>query len=160
MKKKHILLAAAYLLILAGACFAWEGRVVGVSDGDTLKILHDGRQERVRLWGCDAPESHQDFGQVAKKFTSSLVFGKTVSVDVMDTDRYGRTVAVVSVDGKCLNEALVASGMSWVYRTYCRKPQCAAWIELEKNARASGIGLWAGKNPTPPWDFRRQQREH
>jgi endonuclease YncB( thermonuclease family) len=57
------------------------GKVVGVTDGDTITVLDDQkRQHKIRLDGIDAPESNQDFGSRAKQSLSDLVFGKTVTV--------------------------------------------------------------------------------
>ncbi len=79
----------------------FTGRVVGVADGDTITVLHNGKGERIRLHGIDCPEKRQAFGNRAKQFTSTLVFGNTVTVQVMDRDRYGRTVGVVLLpDGR------------------------------------------------------------
>jgi endonuclease YncB( thermonuclease family) len=69
--------------------------VIAISDGDTIRVLHDGVSERVRLWGIDSPEMKQPFGTRAKQFTGDLAFGKTVTVIVRDYDRYKRTVAVI-----------------------------------------------------------------
>ncbi len=73
----------------------FTGRVVGVSDGDTITVLHNGKGERIRLHGIDCPEKRQAFGNRAKQFTSNLVFAKTVTVQALDRDRYGRTAGVV-----------------------------------------------------------------
>ncbi len=73
----------------------FTGRVVGVADGDTITVLHNGKGERIRLHGVDCPEKRQAFGKRAKQLTSNLVFGKTVTVQVVDRDRYGHTVGVV-----------------------------------------------------------------
>ena len=54
------------------------GKVVGVSDGDTITVLENRTPHRIRLYGIDAPEGGQDFGNRAKKFVSDLVFGKQV----------------------------------------------------------------------------------
>ena len=54
----------------------FAGRVVGVTDGDTISVMRDGRSVRVRLEGIDCPERGQDFGQRAKQFTSDMAFGK------------------------------------------------------------------------------------
>lgn len=90
------------LLCLPALAFAdFTGRVVGVSDGDTIKVLHNGKAEKIRLHGIDCPEKGQPFGTKAKQFTSSLTFGKTVTIHVTDMDRYGRTVAdVILPDGR------------------------------------------------------------
>ena len=80
------------------------GQVVGVSDGDTITVLTpQKRPVRVRPHGVDCPESRQPFGQRARQFTSGLVFGRTVTVSVRDTDRYGRTVGDVFVPGAGVN---------------------------------------------------------
>ncbi len=132
------------------------GKVVGVSDGDTITVLTpDKTQIRVRLYGIDAPESHQDFGTRSKQFASNMVFGKTVTLQIHDTDRYGRTVAEVIIDGRSLNEELVKSGMAWVYPQYCRVSKCIQWNRYEAAARAEKVGLWSHPNPVPPWEFRR-----
>ena len=68
--------------------------------------MHQGKAERVRLWGIDCPEKAQAFGQRAKQFTSRKAFGKTAKIEVHDVDRYGRTVGQVFIDSKSLNEEL------------------------------------------------------
>ncbi|MFZ3046822.1 MAG: thermonuclease family protein [Desulfatirhabdiaceae bacterium] len=129
---------------------ALTGQVVGISDGDTITILDSTRtQHKIRLWGIDCPEGHQDFGSKAKKFTSNLVFGKTVSVMPEDTDRYGRTVGTVMIDGKTLNEELIKAGFAWVFIRYCNKPVCEQWKRYEEAARRGRVGLWAQSNAIP-----------
>lgn len=136
--------------------YAWQGQVVGVADGDTITILSpDKRQIHIRLYGVDCPEGGQDFGSRAKQFTSSKVFGKTVEIDPMDTDAYGRTVAIVKVDGANLSQMLVESGMAWVFDKYCKMmPDCGDWRQRQEDAKNKRNGLWSGSNPTPPWDYR------
>ncbi len=78
----------------------FSGRVVGISDGDTITVMHDGA-EKIRLYGIDAPEKGQAFGNRAKQFVATLAFGKEVKIEVKGQDRYGRTVAdVILPDGK------------------------------------------------------------
>src|SRR5437773_3020072 len=101
--------ALVLVLVFASPAFAdFSGRVVGVSDGDTITVMHNGRGEKIRLHGIDCPEKRQAFGTKAKQFTSEHAFGKNVTIKVKDTDRYGRTVGEVTLpDGKSLNEELV-----------------------------------------------------
>ena len=146
------------LALLPIESWAWQGKVVGVTDGDTITVLHDGKGEKIRLYGVDCPERRQDFSQKAKQFTSEMVFGKTVDVKSMDTDRYGRTVGMVDVDGRSLNEELIKTGLAWVYTHYCRESFCFEWSEVQLDARKNKIGLWSIPNPTPPWDHRRGER--
>jgi len=135
----------------------WSGKVIGISDGDTITALHNGKGERIRLYGIDTPEKGQAFGKKAKQFTSSMVYGKTVDIEAKDIDRYGRTVGMVYVNGESLNEALVNNGYAWVYRKYCKEVFCNDWISLESAARYGKIGLWSAPNPIPPWDFRHKK---
>jgi endonuclease YncB( thermonuclease family) len=156
---KFILLAFLIISVLI-LNHAWSGetiygKVVSIADGDTITVLDSSKtQHKIRLWGIDCPESHQDFGTKAKQFTSDLVFGKTVQAITEDTDRYGRTVGTVMIDGKSLNEELVKSGYAWVYGQYCKKPIYEQWKRYEETARTGKVGLWSQANPMPPWEFR------
>ena len=88
----------------------FSGKVVKVSDGDTIQVMHEGKAEKIRLAGIDCPEKKQPFGQAAKKFTSTLVVQKIVTVQVETMDRYGRTVGeVILPDGRNLNKELVSA---------------------------------------------------
>jgi endonuclease YncB( thermonuclease family) len=134
------LLLAATLTAAPRLSFAqpetFSGKVVGVTDGDTLRVLRGGREVKIRLHGIDAPETGQAFGDAAKRLTSERVFGKSVTVRVLEKDRYGRLVGVVtSSDGASSNEALVQSGFAWWYHQYGAKERKLA--ELEIDARSS-----------------------
>lgn len=135
------------------------GRVVGVSDGDTVTVLDASkRQHRVRLLGIDAPEKDQDFGQASKRNLSDLVFGREVTVEYEKQDRYGRTLGKVMVGGRSANLEQVRAGLAWFYRHYAEDVPSGDRQELEVTegeARRARKGLWVQSNPTPPWDFRR-----
>lgn len=133
----------------------WSGMVVGVSDGDTITVMRDGKGEKIRLYGIDAPEGGQAFSNGAKRFTSEMVYGKTVEVETKGTDPYGHIVGMVNVDGQCLNEALIKNGFAWVYRKYCIEAFCEDWLNLEILARYGKTGLWSDPDPTPPWEYRK-----
>lgn len=154
-------LLVALVLALTIPAFAWAqtatwtGKVVGVADGDTITVLHDGKGERIRLYGIDCPEKRQAFGKRAKQFTSKMVYGKNVEVRPVTTDRYGRTIAWVYVDGTCLNEELLRAGLAWHYKRYSSERHLAA---LESEAKLRRAGLWSDPYAIPPWDFRRGKR--
>jgi micrococcal nuclease len=132
-----------------------QAKVVGIADGDTITVLHEGKQIRVRLHGIDAPESGQAFGARAKQFTSSLAFGQTVTLRDRGHDRYGRLLAeVVLPDGRSLNREIVRAGFAWWFRKYAPSDQELAKLEAE--ARAERRGLWADPDPVPPWNYRRK----
>jgi len=156
---RFILPLLIYAIFPLSVSYSYEAQVVGVSDGDTIKVLNEGKEQKIRLYGVDTPEKKQDFGQKAKQFTSVMVFGKTVEVDPVTTDRYKRTVGIVSIKGKCLNEELIRSGFAWVYKQYCDKPMCKEWLKLEQAARHDKVGLWSMSSPVPPWEFRRSKKK-
>jgi micrococcal nuclease len=135
------------------------GKVVGVADGDTITVLQDRTQHKIRLYGIDCPESHQDFGNSAKQFVSNLVFGKNIIVIQDDIDRYSRIVGTVYINDLNVNQEIVRQGFAWVYPQYCKKPICRQWVELEAKAKNAKIGLWSHPNPTPPWEFRRSKHQ-
>lgn len=132
---------------------SFSGKCVGVTDGDTIKVMKGGKAVRIRLFGVDCPERGQDFYKRAKEFTSDMVYGRVVEVRPVDQDDYGRLVAWVSLEGKTLNEELVSAGMAWWYKRYAPKEKELA--RLEKQARKGRKGLWSLPDPTPPWEFRR-----
>ncbi len=129
------------------------GRVVGITDGDTLTLLVDREQVRVRLAQIDAPEIGQPYGKKAKAALSALAFRKQARVEVVDIDRYGRTVGEVFVDGIDVNREMVREGHAWAYTKYSHTTEI---IELEDNARTANKGLWAlpESQREPPWLWR------
>jgi len=132
------------------------GKVVGVHDGDTLTLLVDRQQYKVRLDGIDAPELGQDFGMRAKQALSKAVFGKTVKVETHGQDKYGRTLGEVLVDGQSANRRLVCDGMAWHYVKYSTSKELA---DAEKSARQSKAGLWADPAAVPPWEYRAKKKQ-
>lgn len=149
-----------WLLLQAGLIQAdtIEGRVIGVSDGDTIAVLDAQRQRhKIRLAGIDAPEKKQPFGQASKKHLSDLVFNRDVVLDCGKTDRYRREICVVMIDGKDANLAQVKAGMAWWYRRYQREQaaqQRADYEAVEATAKAGNEGLWQDLGALPPWEWR------
>jgi endonuclease YncB( thermonuclease family) len=133
------------------------GRVIGVTDGDTLTLLVDREQVRIRLAQIDAPESNQPYGKKSKAALSALAFGKQARVEVADIDRYGRTVGEVFVDRIDINRAMVREGHAWAYTKYSHTTEI---IELEDSARTAKKGLWAlpENQREPPWLWRHASR--
>ncbi|MCZ6643404.1 MAG: thermonuclease family protein [Gammaproteobacteria bacterium] len=133
-----------------------QGKVVKITDGDTLTLLVNDEQLKIRLSDIDTPKRKQPFGTRAKQALSELAFGKQARVIEVTTDRYGRIVGRVFVDGIDVNRELVAQGYAWVYRKYSKD---AELLRLEAEAKQKGLGLWADPNPIPPWEWRRGQRD-
>lgn len=150
---RHVLISLLLLLPVTATGQEVDCRVIGVKDGDTLVCLTAEKlQLTIRLAEIDAPESRQDYGNRSKQALSKMVFGKTVSVEVQTTDKYGRSVGMIKVDGRNVNLALVDQGMAWCYRKYLKDVSCLA---LEESAKEKALGLWAAPYaPIPPWEFR------
>jgi endonuclease YncB( thermonuclease family) len=133
-------------IALAGALFAtptaaieFVGKVVGVTDGDTLTVLTAQRQQhRVRLSGIDTPERRQAFGQVSKQHLSDLAYDKTVSVVFHKRDRYQRIVGKVLVNGADAGLDQIETGMAWHFKRYEREQlpeDRVAYTRAEETAR-------------------------
>lgn len=146
-----------------------EGRVVGVSDGDTVTVLDSSKkQHKIRLSGIDAPEKSQAFGNVAKERMSNMVFGKEVRIDARKQDKYRRTVGRVWVaSAECRESdcpktldagmALITVGLAWHYKQYAQEQpeeerEQYSFAEIE--ARSKKVGLWSDPKPVPPWEWR------
>ena len=132
------------------------GKVVKVSDGDTIHIHTPKGKVKIRFTNIDCPESDQPYGSEATQFVYDMVMDKTVTA-VADPDdlydRYGRFLGnIIMEDGKSLNEELVAAGLAWHYKYYSDDPVLA---ELEVKAQEKKLGLWADENPIPPWEWRK-----
>ncbi|MFZ1830698.1 MAG: thermonuclease family protein [Candidatus Competibacteraceae bacterium] len=156
---RHVLWLYGFLALLAGPLLAAEynGKVVGVSDGDTLTLLvPDGasfKQVKVRLGEIDTPESKQPYGERAKQTLSDLAYNKQARVVVQDTDKYGRTVGRVYVGGVDVNAEMIRQGAAWAYRQYLKDQSL---LRLEAEAKAAKRGLWAlpEAQRMPPWEWR------
>lgn len=149
------------VFLLAASVFAQTtvtGKVVGISDGDTITVLLSGnRQLKVRLAGIDAPEKGQDYANSAKQALSSLVYGETVRLEGRKIDRYGRRVAKVIAGGEDVNLKLVQRGLAWHFKKYESEQSLAdrrLYAAAEMSARKARLNIWRYENPVAPWDYR------
>lgn len=139
-------------LILAHCAYAeTSGKVIGISDGDTLTVLVERQQVKVRLVEIDAPEKGQAFGNRSKQSLSDLCFDRTATLADKGKDRYGRTLAQVYCDGIDANAEQVRRGMAWVYDRYVTD---RGLYLIQEEAKAAKRGLWADTEPMPPWEWR------
>jgi endonuclease YncB( thermonuclease family) len=138
------------------------GKVVGVSDGDTLTLLDErNQQHKIRLAGIDAPESGQAFGQNSKRALSDCAFGQRATITVSDRDRYDRSVGKVIVGGVDCNLLQIKKGMAWHFKKYEKSQPHAdrnQYAQAEDVARAQRAGLWSDARAIAPWDWRSEQR--
>ncbi len=150
-------LAATGPAAAAETAAPYRGLVVAISDGDTLTVLDDGKQQhRVRLHGIDAPERGQPFGTRARQQLAALASQRTVAVvPIGPPDRYGRTVARVTVDDRDIGTQLLDSGLAWHWTQYDRS---AAYAQAQRDAQAAHRGLWSDPHPIPPWQWRKMPK--
>lgn len=143
---------------------AWDGTIISVEDGDTVTVAPGGDRETpvsVRLFGIDAPERQQQGGEEAWAWLRNLLpVGQPVYIIPYDVDRYGRVVGLVQAQGRTINGDAVAAGHAWVYADYCKARFCRQWLKAQKEAEAHARGLWREQNPIPPWQWRRENRNH
>ena len=131
-------------------------KVIGVADGDTFTgLTTDNQQVKCRMYGIDAPEKKQAYGNRSKQTLSDLIFGKYVKIKIQNKDRYGRAVVwAFTTDNKDISAEMLRAGMAWHYKQYSKDNDYA---ELEKQARKKEIGLWTDKNPLEPWEYRKSR---
>lgn len=139
-----------------------NGRVIGVTDGDTIRLLtRDHTLYKIRLAGIDAPEKNQAFGQRSKQALSECAIDKEARIDANKTDRYGRTVGKVIVNGVDCNLRQIKLGMAWHYKKYESEQDVedrSLYAQAEYLAQRDRLGLWAEQQPIAPWDYRKSKR--
>lgn len=144
-----------------------QGKVIKVSDGDTVVIQPEdgGPEYKCRLYGIDAPETRhgrkagQPYGDEAAKELKRLILSQTVEVTTTGAKTYNREVCQLKKDGIDINLEMVRLGYAWAYVQYLKRPHVSEYENAERDAREKKLGLWADRNPTPPWEFRKLQRK-
>ncbi|WP_336612760.1 MULTISPECIES: thermonuclease family protein [unclassified Campylobacter] len=154
---KYQIIALIVFLVVANfsyfTSFTKEYSLEKVSDGDTIVLLSKGEKIKVRFYGIDAPESAQEYGQFCKNMLSDFLKNKDIKLEIKDKDKYGRVVGIVYANGEDINKAMVRNGCAWSYQNYTKK-----YVDDEKYARANKLGLWQGKNPQNPREFRLEHK--
>ncbi|WP_126148349.1 thermonuclease family protein [Synechococcus elongatus] len=148
------------LLTLIAPAPAIAQTVTRVSDGDTIRVMLNGKEERIRLACIDAPEMRQaPFGKASRDRLLQLApVGSTVRLRTLTRDRYGRIVAEVFRNAQNLNLKLVREGQAVVYRQYLQNCDRNQYLPAELEAKQRRSGFWRSGSPIMPWDFRRAQR--
>lgn len=173
--RHSLFLLLAWLAFSGNAACAQilEGVVTGIADGDTLYVLDAGRKShKIRLLGIDAPERGQAFGERSKQSLAKLAYRQQVSVDWQGRDTYGRILGRVRVaaadcrQGNCpktvdANLEQVRLGLAWWNKKFADTQfpgDARAYESAERQARTAKAGLWAERNPVPPWRWRYANR--
>lgn len=122
---------------------------------------------KVRLHAIDAPERGQAFSNKSKQAMSDMVYKEKVRLECQHKpDRYNRRVCNVYVINSKLKPfdaglELVKRGLAWNYPQFMKQltpEQQKEYQQAEEYARTNKIGLWSDKNPTPPWEWRKNRR--
>ena len=130
------------------------GKVVGVTDGNSLEVVHDNERYRIVLLGIDCPELSQPFGGEAAGFTRKRMLGREVVVRLYGKDRLKNYIGVVLLKGgRDVRLELLDRGLAW---TAEKDPLPELEMRRVRACKAK-TGLWREENPVPPWIYRRQQ---
>ena len=152
------------LLLLSPLSFAEEltGKVIKVSDGDTITVLDSNNQKyKIRLQGIDAPETQQAFGETSRQSLANLVYDKEVIVLWDKRDKYARILGKVIVDGRDANYEQLKKGLAWYYKQYendLSDEDKERYSEAEAWARNYTEGLWTDSKSIPPWEYRHKRK--
>lgn len=134
------------------------GKVVGITDGDTITVLDANKTEhKVRLMGIDAPEKSQDFGSASKQALSNYIYQREVTVEYKKLDKYQRKVGKVILDKQDICLAMIELGMAWHYKDYEKeqsKTDRDLYSQAELKAREAKRGLWQLSKAIAPSAFR------
>ena len=159
-REAQVRLAALPLALLL-TLPAQAATVLSVGDGDTLRVDDRGKRLTIRLACIDAPEMAQGpYGQQSRALLANLApVGSDVTLKVVDTDRYGRTVAEISRGGQSLNLRMVRRGQAFAYRQYLSNCDPTAYLRAERGAEVDRYGVWSVAGGIQrPWDFRHGRR--
>jgi len=127
-------------------------RVEMVHDGDTVTCRDEqGRPQKIRLVGIDAPEHGQPHGGAARRALAAKLAGGLVRVEGTARDQHGRLLGRLWIGDRDLNAELVSEGWAWAYGGFVEDDDLMA---AEAGARQSRRGLWAGEQPVPPRQWR------
>jgi micrococcal nuclease len=140
--------------------------VLTCNDGDTCRLKSsDGVTVRVRLVGIDAPEfggkkrKGQPLSSESKDFLNGLVQGKSVTLNTLGNDHFGRALGEILIEGKNANLEIVRAGLAEVYRG--RPPRgldADAYARAEAEAKAGRRGVWALQDYQSPKDWRKKNK--
>lgn len=151
---KRLVSILAVMLAIGALAETLTGKVVRVSDGDTIHVQpKKGAKEKIRLNDIDAPESNQKWGRQSTAYLQKRIGGKEVRVEWQKRDQYGRILGTVFCDGVDINHEMVKSGNAWLYH-YSKNPEYSAAMQAAKSAR---LGLWSLPSPIDPWQWRRKR---
>jgi endonuclease YncB( thermonuclease family) len=138
------------------------GRAV---DGDTVVLLDKTQNERVRLFGIDAPEKGQPFAKEGAEYVTEMCEGQEIFLTVLGRDKYRRTLGLLDCGEVSINEGLLMNGLAWAYTEYLEKykdeyPFHYFFNAHETFAKDRKLNIWSEENPIPPWEYRKNKKKN
>lgn len=147
-----------FIVILLVPSLLWSetifGRVVKISDGDTIIVLSNSIEYKIRMSGIDSPEKKQFYGQESNNFLAGLIYRRQVTVEMEGRDKYKRYLGKVYLKEKDINLEMIKSGFAWHYKKYSTN---SGYSDSEKLAQENKLGLWNYENPIAPWNYRKKK---
>ena len=148
----------------------FTGTVTKVSDGDTIQITTPEQTKlKVRLYGIDAPETPkinrqsgqvhqpgQPYGEESWKALKYKIMGKQVKLEILDIDKYRRMVCMVWLDDRNINLEMIREGYAEAFVEYLKPPYRAQFLEAEREAKSTMLGIWALPDYERPRDYRKR----
>lgn len=150
------ILFSIFIFSLSMIAMAVSGKVIRVSDGDTILIQSGSQRIKVRMYGIDAPELKQNYGEDSKNYLEKRILNKNVDVKVINEDKYGRKVGKVFYKNKDINLEMIKTGNAWFYEYHAKKEK--EYRKASKSVQEQKLGLWKDKNPQNPRNFRLEYR--
>ena len=112
--------------------------VTRIIDGDTIELING---QKLRLKGINAPEKSMQFNQETTEFVKQLIENKSIKIESHGTDKYGRTLAYIFIDGKNINKEILKEGLATLY--YYEKDKYYHELkQVEEFARLNQKGIW------------------
>lgn len=155
LKKLFFMITILFLFVLTANSNVLKGLVEYVTDGDTINVKSEDKIYVIRLYGIDAPEKNQPYGNKVTTFLKDKLESKQVTINYSSKDRYGRIIGKVYYDGIYINELLIKIGGAWHYKQYSND------VDLniaEQSAKKNRLGIWNQELVIPPWEWRKGKR--
>ncbi|MEC8313581.1 MAG: thermonuclease family protein [Verrucomicrobiota bacterium] len=155
LKKLFFMITILFLFVLTANSNVLKGLVEYVTDGDTINVKSEDKIYVIRLYGIDAPEKNQPYGNKVTTFLKDKLESKQVTINYSSKDRYGRIIGKVYYDGIYINELLIKIGGAWHYKQYSNDVDLNT---AEQSAKKNRLGIWNQELVIPPWEWRKGKR--
>ena len=157
LKKLFFITTILFLFVPIANSNVLKGLVEYVTDGDTINVKSEDKIYVIRLYGIDAPEKNQPYGNKITTFLKDKLESKQVTINFSSKDRYGRIIGKVYYDGIYINELLIKIGGAWHYKQYSNDVDL---YNAEQSAKKNRLGIWNQELVIPPCEWRIGKRNN